>query len=42
MQFQNYEILYLDLIDRLGFKIINTERTGILLNVKMKFNKILQ
>jgi len=42
MQCQNYEILYLDLIHRLRFKIINTERPDILLNVKRKFNKILQ
>lgn len=41
-QFQNYGILYLDLIHRFGFKIMNTERTGILLNVKIKFNKIVQ
>ena len=40
VQFQNYEKL-LNLIHRLGFKIMNTERTGMLLNIEMKFNKIL-
>jgi hypothetical protein len=36
-QFQNYEILNLKPTHRLGFKTMNTERTVMFLNVKLKF-----